>query len=151
MQMKASGPNRSKKNDNSVKEVAVLLVEDHDDTRIVLSDWLNRHDYKVTSAASCTEARAFIKTHKDFRLLISDVGLPDGSGYDLMVEFKKKFSANGIALTGLDREEDVAQSRASGFTTHLTKPVRIELLKIALAATLQVTTDDVFIQNGMVR
>ena len=149
--MKATGSSRTKKSNGSAKEVAVLLVEDHDDTRIVLSDWLKRHDYKVTSAASCAEARSLIKANKDFRLLISDVGLPDGSGYDLMVEFKKKFSANGIALTGLDREEDVAQSRASGFTTHLTKPVRIELLKTALAATLQITTDDVFIQNGMVR
>jgi DNA-binding response OmpR family regulator len=149
--MKTAGSNGAKKNNGSVKRVAILLVEDHEDTRLALTKWLNRHDYRVAGAASCAEARSLIEANKDFRLLISDVGLPDGSGYDLMVEFKKKFGANGIALTGHDREEDVAQSRASGFTTHLTKPVRTELLKIALAATLQITSDNVFIRDGMLR
>ena len=149
--MKAMGLNRSKKSNGSDKEVAVLVVEDHEDTRRALTEWLQRRHYKVTSASSYAEARSLIETNDDFRLLISDVGLPDGSGYDLMAEFKKKFGANGIALTGLEKEEDMAKSRASGFTTHLTKPVHTELLETALTATLQITTDTVFIQNGMLR
>ena len=66
-------------------------------------------------------------------MLISDIGLPDGNGWDLMNEFQKKFGAKGIALTGYGTEDDVAQSEASGFLTHLTKPVRIELLETAIA------------------
>ncbi len=120
-------------------------------TRLALSHLLTRRLYKVTTAASFAEAVSLMEKNGDFQLLISDVGLPDGSGHDLMVKFKKKFSAKGIALTGYGTEQDVAQSQASGFTTHLTKPVRIELLENALAATLQSATDKVFIKDGMPR
>ena len=149
--MKGMGSIRSGKNRRSVRNVPVLLVEDHEPTRLALAECLGRRHYKVTCAASCAQARSLIEKNDDFRLLISDVGLPDGNGYDLMTEFKKKFGANGIALTALGREEDIARSQASGFTTHLTKPVRIELLEIALAAALQIKTNKVFIKNGMPR
>ena len=92
-----------------------------------------------------------MRKNEDFHLLISDIGLPDGSGCDLMGEFQKKFGAKGIALTGHGTEQDVAQSQASGFTTHLTKPARIESLENALAIALTKMTDKVFIKNGMPR
>lgn len=149
--MKGTGSNRLRKNRPSVNEAAILLVEDHEPTRLAVGDLLRRRRYKVTDAASCAQARSLIQKNDDFRLLISDVGLPDGNGYDLMAEFKKKFGANGIALTGLGKEEDVARSQASGFTTHLTKPVRVESLEHALAVTLQMNSDEVFIKNGMPR
>lgn len=111
----------------------ILLVEDHEPTRLALTQLLLHRRYKVTTAGSLAKARSLMEKHDDFHLLISDIGLPDGSGYDLMSEFQKKFAAGGIALTGYGREQDVARSEASGFTAHLTKPVRIELLEKALA------------------
>ena len=127
----------------------ILLVEDHEPTRLALTDLLLNRCYRVTSAASISQARSLMKKNEDFHLLISDIGLPDGSGCDLMVEFQKKFGAKGIALTGHGTEQDVAQSQASGFTTHLTKPARIESLENALAVALTKMTDKVFTKNGM--
>ena len=64
--------------------------------------------------------------------MISDIGLPDGSGYALMSELRDEFGLKGIALTGYGMEQDVAQSQTAGFVVHLTKPVRIESLIRAL-------------------
>ncbi len=111
----------------------ILLVEDHEPTRLALTQLLLHRCYKVSSAASFAQAHSLIERNEDFELLISDIGLPDGSGFDLMDEFHKKFGAKGIALTGYGTDHDVTQSQAAGFTVHLTKPIRIELLESALA------------------
>ncbi|ACB74064.1 PAS domain S-box protein [Opitutus terrae] len=113
----------------------VLLVEDHAPTRSALESLLVRRGFSVTAAASATEARA-LAASEHFDLLISDIGLPDGSGYDLMAEFRERYGLVGIALTGYGMEEDVMRSRRAGFKMHLTKPVRIQHLDQALA-TLQ--------------
>jgi len=113
-------------------------VEDHEPTRRALTQLLLRRQYKVTSASLFTDARAQLEGHENFDLLISDIGLPDGSGYDLMKAFREKFGANGIALTGYGMEQDVERSHEVGFRTHLTKPVRIESLEAALATALEV-------------
>jgi CheY-like chemotaxis protein len=66
-------------------------------------------------------------------LLISDVGLPDGNGLDLMREAGREQAMRGIALSGYGSEDDVRRSLAAGFTTHLTKPVPISRLRRAIA------------------
>jgi PAS domain S-box-containing protein len=116
--------------------IRILLVEDHEPTRAALVSLLVRRNYKVEAAGTLAEARALAKG-QDFNLLISDIGLPDGSGYDLMREFRQHSSAAGIALTGYGTEEDVHRSQEAGFITHLTKPVRVESLETALAAALK--------------
>jgi len=104
------------------RQIHVLLVEDHEPTRTILAQLLLRRSYEVTSAGSLTEARSLVEKHKkNFNLLISDIGLPDGSGYDLMRELRKNSDLKGIALTGYGMEQDVNRSHAAGFTTHLTK------------------------------
>ncbi len=123
----------------------ILLVEDHESTRLTLAQLLLRRSHKVTTAASFTQAHSLIEMNEDFNLLISDIGLPDGNGWDLMNEFHKKFGAKGIALTGYGTEDDVAQSETSGFLTHLTKPVRIELLETAIAEATQNVQDKGFL------
>lgn len=90
-----------------------------------------------------------MEKNENFELLISDIGLPDGYGYDLMSEFQKKFGAKGIALTGYGTEQDVAHSQSSCFTAHLTNPINVESLENALAAALKETTENVFIKNVM--
>jgi PAS domain S-box-containing protein len=120
----------------SGQRLHILLAEDHEPTRLALTQLLLHRRYKVSSAGSLARARSLMEKNHDFHLLISDIGLPDGTGYELMREFQKKFGAKGIALTGYGMEQDIAQSEASGFTAHLTKPVRIELLENALAVVL---------------
>ncbi|HEY1717872.1 MAG TPA: ATP-binding protein [Verrucomicrobiae bacterium] len=111
----------------------ILLVEDHEPTRTALTHLLVRRHYEVATAASLLEARA-LAGKQNFDVLISDIGLPDGSGYDLMTELREHHGLKGIALTGYGMEQDVARSQKSGFVAHLTKPVRMESLDNALAA-----------------
>jgi signal transduction histidine kinase len=112
---------------------SILLVEDHETTRTTLAHLLNRRNYQVTTADSIAKARAIAQEDR-FDLLISDIGLPDGSGNELMSELHEKYGLPGIALTGYGTEEDVSNSRAAGFLTHLVKPVQIQSLENALAA-----------------
>jgi signal transduction histidine kinase len=115
--------------------IRILLVEDHEPTRTALTRLLMRRSYKVTTASSIAEARAMAEAG-NFNLLVSDIGLPDGNGYDLMDELRKRFNLQGIALTGFGMEQDVARSQKAGFVVHLTKPIRADSLENALALAL---------------
>jgi signal transduction histidine kinase/CheY-like chemotaxis protein len=116
------------------RPLSILLVEDHDPTRVALSQLLRHRRYDVDSAASLAEARSLIQKRKEkFDLLISDIGLPDGTGYDLMADMRRDDpDIRGIALTGYGMEQDLAHSLDAGFTVHLTKPVMMESLDKAL-------------------
>ena len=115
----------------------ILLVEDHEPTRAVLTQLLVRRHFDVTSAASLAEARTRAgEDNGKFNLVISDIGLPDGNGYDLMAELREHYGLKGIALTGYGMEHDILRSQKAGFVTHLTKPVRIESLDSALIESL---------------
>lgn len=115
----------------------ILLVEDHEPTRAVLTQLLARRHYEVLTTSSLAEARSCAsKDNGHFNLVISDIGLPDGSGYDLMDELRERYGLKGIALTGYGMEQDIVRGRHAGFVTHLTKPVRIESLDNALAESL---------------
>ncbi len=116
--------------------IRVLLVEDHEPTRTALTQLLMRRSYKVISAGSIAEAR-ILASAQNLHLVISDIGLPDGNGYELMAELKKDGAVKGIALTGYGMEQDVARSRAAGFVAHLTKPVGIRSLEAALNTAIE--------------
>jgi CheY-like chemotaxis protein len=120
--------------------IRILLVEDHEATRISLARLLMRRNYEVVTAASLAEARR-VADENEFHLLISDIGLPDGNGCDLMAELRKTRPLKGIALTGFGMEQDLARSRDAGFVTHLIKPVRIQSLETALNTVLQATDE----------
>ena len=110
----------------------ILLVEDHEPTRVTLASLLARRGHRVKTAASLAEARV-LAAEQEFHLLISDIGLPDGNGFDLMKELRGRHnSLQGIALTGYGMEQDLACSRDAGFGAHLTKPVRVQSLEEAL-------------------
>ena len=110
----------------------VLLVEDHEATRNSLAKLLIRRGYDVRTAASLTEARR-LATTASFDLLLSDLGLPDGNGCELMAELRDKRAIRGIALSGYGMDMDVEQSRRAGFVNHLTKPISVQVLEKALA------------------
>lgn len=110
----------------------ILLVEDHDGTRLSLRRLLERRGYQVAAANSVSAARELLK-RDHFDLLISDLGLPDGNGCDLMAGLRGQ-SIKGIALSGYGMESDVAQSVEAGFSHHLVKPVDVAALEAALYA-----------------
>ena len=69
-----------------------------------------------------------------FDLVMSDIGLPDGTGNDLMRELRSRYKLRGIALTGYGMSEDIARTQAAGFMAHLTKPISVQSLDQALLA-----------------
>jgi len=113
------------------REIRILLVEDHDPTRIALSHLLTRRLYKVLPAATIAEARE-ISNREKIDFVISDIGLPDGNGNALMRELHERYGLNGLALTGYGMEQDVQKSLASGFVKHLVKPVNVRSLENVL-------------------
>jgi signal transduction histidine kinase/CheY-like chemotaxis protein len=119
----------------SPERARILLVEDHEPTRDALAQLLQRRRHSVWVAATATEARALAE-NRSFDLVISDIGLPDDNGFELMKELNERFKLKGIALTGYGSEQDITSSKESGFLRHLTKPVRMECLDMVLAAIL---------------
>ncbi len=116
--------------------VRILLVDDHEATRHALSQLLARRGCRVVLASSVAEALELAGPQK-FDVVISDIGLPDRSGHELMSQLSSRFGLKGIALTGYGMQEDVQRSLASGFVAHLTKPVRTQDLEKALQLALQ--------------
>jgi signal transduction histidine kinase len=109
----------------------ILLVEDDHDTLQVLSKLLQRDGYEVIPAESIQKGLE-LSRGEPIDLLISDLGLPDGSGLDLMRQLKKRHGIPGIALSGYGTDEDLRQSRAAGFAQHIIKPVNIGALRAAI-------------------
>jgi signal transduction histidine kinase len=110
----------------------ILLVEDHAPTSSALTQLLTRRRYCVVATSCIAEARA-AADQEEFDILISDIGLPDGNGYELMTELGHRHRLVGIALTGYGMENDLSRSHAAGFVTHLVKPIGVEALDRALS------------------
>ena len=117
--------------DNERKSMRILLVEDHEDTNRSLTNLLRRRGYHVQSANSISSALQ-CAADQPFDLLVSDIGLPDGTGIDLMARLNTEQSMVGIALSGFGMEEDIRRSRAVGFREHLVKPVDLNKLDAVL-------------------
>lgn len=101
----------------------ILLVEDHEDTREVMRQLLQRRGHEVLVARSVATALALLDHGEPVDLLISDLGLPDGSGLDLIKSIRSRLPLRAIALSGYGMEEDHQRSREAGFQEHLVKPV----------------------------
>jgi signal transduction histidine kinase/CheY-like chemotaxis protein len=111
------------------RSLKILLVEDHEDTSRIMSMLLRGLGHGVKTApnmAAALEASAA----ESFDLVISDIGLPDGSGIELMRQLKQRHAElRGIALSGFGMEDDVARSKQAGFVEHITKPVNFQRLE----------------------
>jgi signal transduction histidine kinase/ActR/RegA family two-component response regulator len=116
----------------------ILLAEDHIDTAEALATLLEGLGHKITVAGTVAGALAAVAeaagtADGPIDLVISDLGLPDGSGLDLMRELSCRYRLPGIALSGYGMEEDIQKSRQAGFARHLTKPVTLNVLKDVIA------------------
>ncbi len=116
----------------------LLLVEDHADTAHVMARMLRRAGFQVTVATCIAQALAETEAarksvddngrSRPIRLVISDLGLPDGTGHELMSELSNTHQLRGIALSGFGMEDDVRRAAQAGFARHLTKPVDFDSL-----------------------
>ncbi len=94
---------------------------------------LERHGYHVQVAETVQGALDLVRRN-EFDLLISDIGLPDGSGIDLVRTLRNEGSQlRAVALSGFGMEEDVRRSMEAGFDEHLTKPVGVQRLQDVIA------------------
>lgn len=111
----------------------LLVVEDHEPTLQVVARLLERDGHTVVTAKTLAGARRIVAESEPFDGLISDLGLPDGTGLELMAEMKAAKGLRGIVLSGYGMEEDIRRSREAGFVAHLVKPVEVADIRWALA------------------
>jgi CheY-like chemotaxis protein len=105
------------------KSLRILVVEDEPATLRLMARLLRGLGHTVTTAGTITLALRAVEAGT-FDLIVSDIGLPDGSGLELVRRATaRQGPVAAIALTGYGMEEDVRRSREAGFTAHMTKPI----------------------------
>jgi CheY-like chemotaxis protein len=109
----------------------LLVVEDHAPTLAVLAGLLRRHGHEVSTANSVKSA-LLMASSREFDFVISDLGLPDGDGADLMRQLASHYGLRGIALSGYGMEQDFVRTEQAGFLAHLVKPINFDELDCAL-------------------
>jgi CheY-like chemotaxis protein len=112
----------------SLRDLHVLVVDDHEDIRELMGFVLERAGAKVTLAGSASLALSAI-AETDFGVLISDIGMPEQDGYDLIRRLRTSDSSPrsrhipAVAVTAFGSAEDRRKALAAGFQEHLPKPV----------------------------
>ena len=107
----------------SPTSLKILVVEDEPATLQLMGRLLRGLGHEVTMAETVAGALA-AERNEDFNLIISDIGLSDGSGLELMRQITARRGAvPAIALTGYGMEDDIRRSQSAGFTAHMTKPI----------------------------
>jgi len=109
----------------------LLVVEDHVDTAELLASLLERRGHQVEIATTVRDALRLAST-MPFDVIVSDLRLPDASGFDLMKQLRATSPVKGIAMSGWSRDEDLVRSREAGFSAHLIKPVHVHQLEQAI-------------------
>jgi PAS domain S-box-containing protein len=117
-------------------KVKLLLVEDHADTARALVRLLESRGYEVSSVGSVASASQAIERN-EFDLFLCDLGLPDGTGFDLIERLRQKRDTPAVALTGFGMQQDVERAQHAGFDAHLTKPVNLQKLEATIWKLLQ--------------
>ena len=106
----------------------MLLIEDHEDTAQVMQKVLRQMGHEVETCSTVARACQRLR-EREFDIILSDIGLPDGTGIDLIRAAREICRTPAIALTGYGMAEDVDRCLEAGFDEHLTKPVDIERLQ----------------------
>ncbi len=123
--------NDAKPEQSGAKLHRLLVVEDHEPTLTVLAGLLRRRGHQVLTATTVKDALSLAANHPiDF--VISDLGLPDGNGVDLMLQLANEHGLRGIALSGYGMVDDLARTEQAGFLAHLVKPIKFDELHTVL-------------------
>lgn len=110
------------------KHLRILLVEDHRDTRHALSRLLTHFGHHTSVANNIQSALAMIASQR-FDVVLCDIGLPDGTGYEVVSQAKRKAPIKAVAITGFGTDEDIRRSKDAGFDFHLIKPIDLDELQ----------------------
>ena len=120
----------------------IYVVENDTDSRQMLTLLLNSLGHDVTAGATMADAVEHMQDHQ-YDVFISDIGLPDGSGWQLMDRLRDMGTNNAgyaIAMSGYGMGTDLEKSRAAGFRHHLVKPMDIDQLdRLLLEATQEIS------------
>src|SRR5437667_6796594 len=122
---------RTRASYNSGKSLRILVVEDHSDTLEALSRLLSHFGHEISLADTAENALNTLKS-KEFDVVLCDIALPDGNGYDVIAKAKRRRAVKAIALTGFSATEDIQRGKEAGFDFHLTKPVDFHELRSVL-------------------
>jgi CheY-like chemotaxis protein len=106
------------------RQLRVLLLEDNADAAEAMATALRLRGHEVTVSQRARDA--IDMASRRFDVLVSDLGLPDGSGFDVMRAFAARQEVRGVAGSGYGTAEDVRLSHEAGFAHHLTKPVELD-------------------------
>jgi len=109
----------------------ILIVEDHRETLQALSRLLSHFGHRISVADGAQDALDIVNS-KEFDVVLCDIALPDGNGYDLIAEAKRKRPVKAVALTGFAASDDIERGKAAGFDFHLAKPVDFHELRTVL-------------------
>jgi two-component system CheB/CheR fusion protein len=139
----SSGAQTSSASGAKGKRFSILIVEDHEDTARAISKLLAREGHTVQVERTIAGAIDFC-SRKDSRLdlLIADITLPDGDGWQLMGKLLKicrPFKA--IAFSGHGMPDDLEKSKKAGFVEHLTKPVLFQDLLASISRVMGTSQD----------
>ena len=115
----------------SQRQIRVIVVEDHASSAEGLKSFLSSVGYKVFVATDMKSALS-LASAVEFDVLLSDLGLPDGSGWELMKRLSTERRIRGIAFSGHNSPDDMQRSAAAGFLDHLSKPLSPEKLCAAI-------------------
>jgi PAS domain S-box-containing protein len=124
----AAAGNNHRLGGKTSKPLRILLVEDHKDTRRTLSRLLTHFGHDVVTADNVEGAMARMASN-NIDAVLCDIGLPDGSGYEVAAQARANGGIKAIALTGFGTEQDVQRSKEAGFDFHLVKPINFQELQ----------------------
>ena len=117
-------------------KLRILIVEDEADTAYGLKMYFDAKGHDVRVAMDVRSALS-VAAEKPFDILLSDLTLPDGNGWDLLRQLRSQGAVRAIAISGYNSAEDLARSDAAGFLMHLAKPVAMAELDRVFAEVMQ--------------
>jgi CheY-like chemotaxis protein len=122
-----------------VQPLRIFVVENHPDTLTSLKLFFEDSGHDVATATTIAEALAKIAAYSP-DILLCDIGLPDGTGWELMKKLQLPKAPFAVAMSGFGMNADSARSEEAGFRYHLLKPFKIaELNKIIAEATAELS------------
>ncbi|MCI0747686.1 MAG: response regulator, partial [Verrucomicrobia subdivision 3 bacterium] len=109
----------------------ILVIENHEDTLEAMKIYLEMEGHSVETATTM-QAALEAASRQRFDLVITDIGLPDGDGWELVRKLHERGPTRAVAMSGYGWKEDVEKSRAAGFEAHLLKPLKVAELEAVL-------------------
>ena len=113
------------------RPLRIFVVENHADTLKYLTLYLEQMGHTVVPATSMNEALATLPS-SGCDVLISDIGLPDGNGWELLERAHLERPIYAIAMSGFGMNADKTRSKAAGYREHLLKPLDPDALDALL-------------------